>query len=284
MMLNIYDLEKLVTFAKCGTLSKAAEELLTSQPALSRSMKAMEDELGVKLFERKKNQMTFNETGLLAVELAKRVLSDEEEMERRIIAFDRSLRTISIGYCSPVVQSCFNDIMNRVFDQMTITSEMKDDSDFLRYLENGTYNLAVTHRKPDDPKFYSQKCGHEELYISLPLSSDLTFYSEITFEDINGISILLLQNIGYWGTLVKEKLPDSKFLVQSQQDTFEQLISLSDIAVFSSSYFKGTNNPGRITLPIKDKEAKTDYYLVCLNKERQKYDSLFRQIKENTIR
>ena len=33
IMIEIYLLEQLAAFAKCGTLSKAAEELLISQPA-----------------------------------------------------------------------------------------------------------------------------------------------------------------------------------------------------------------------------------------------------------
>ena len=40
-MLELYDLEKLVTFKSEGTLVAASEKLLISQPALSRSMRKM---------------------------------------------------------------------------------------------------------------------------------------------------------------------------------------------------------------------------------------------------
>ena len=65
-MLELYDLEKLVAVAKTGTLSAASEELLISQPALSRSMRKLESEMGVELFTRSRNRMQLNENGQLA--------------------------------------------------------------------------------------------------------------------------------------------------------------------------------------------------------------------------
>lgn len=53
-MIEIYLLEQLKAFHDCGTLSAASEQLHLSQPALSRSMKKMEEILGVTLFERQK--------------------------------------------------------------------------------------------------------------------------------------------------------------------------------------------------------------------------------------
>ena len=43
-MIDINLLYELTVFEKCGTLSKAAEELSISQPALSRSMNRLEEE------------------------------------------------------------------------------------------------------------------------------------------------------------------------------------------------------------------------------------------------
>ena len=62
-MLELYDLEKLVAFKTEGTLVAASEKLLISQPALSRSMRKLEDEFGVELFTRSRNRMELNENG-----------------------------------------------------------------------------------------------------------------------------------------------------------------------------------------------------------------------------
>lgn len=54
-MIELYELRQFAAFAGAGTLSGAAEILHLSQPALSRNMKKLEDELGIILFNRKKN-------------------------------------------------------------------------------------------------------------------------------------------------------------------------------------------------------------------------------------
>jgi len=45
-------------------------------------MQKLEDELGVKLFDRQKNKLQLNATGILAAQYAARILSDEAEMEK----------------------------------------------------------------------------------------------------------------------------------------------------------------------------------------------------------
>ncbi len=51
------------TVAKCGTITKAAEELYISQPAVSHAIKQLETQLGVKLFRRTHRGMTLSASG-----------------------------------------------------------------------------------------------------------------------------------------------------------------------------------------------------------------------------
>ena len=58
------DFLKLESFCKtveCGSMSKAAEALYCSQPALSKQIVALEKELGYPLFDRNGKKMTLNE-------------------------------------------------------------------------------------------------------------------------------------------------------------------------------------------------------------------------------
>ena len=79
-MIEFNQLKHLVAIAKNKTISKAAEELLISQPGLTRSMQRLEEDLGLSLFNRKRNKIELNDNGLLAVEFAKKLLDGREEM------------------------------------------------------------------------------------------------------------------------------------------------------------------------------------------------------------
>lgn len=284
-MIEIHLLEILSVFAKEGTLSKASEVLLTSQPALTRSMKKLENELGVSLFNRTKNRMTLNETGKVAAEYADQVLREDRLFEERVKSFDRSLRTLTIGYCAPVPQVILTPIINNIFAGMTISADMRDDSLFINKLFDHSYQLAVVHEKPDDERLYVRKCGHEDLYISLLPSDSLSFYPKIHLSDLDGKSILLLANIGFWMTMVKEETPHAHYLVQIDSSAFNELLTHSAYPCFTSSYFLKRNRvgDGRINVPITDERCHTDYYLVCLKSEYKKFKKLFDRITENTV-
>lgn len=88
--LNLY--KTFYDVAKCGSISKAAQENFTSQPAISKSIKKLEEELETQLFYRNLNGVELTDKGkelLYFVEksfnnlvLAERYLIENENLER----------------------------------------------------------------------------------------------------------------------------------------------------------------------------------------------------------
>ena len=62
-MVNLELYRVFYTVAKCGSLTKAAEELFISQPAVSQEIKQLESQLGGQLFNRTRKGMELSETG-----------------------------------------------------------------------------------------------------------------------------------------------------------------------------------------------------------------------------
>jgi DNA-binding transcriptional LysR family regulator len=72
--MELYQLRTFLTVAEEGHLTRAAEKLFTSQPAVSTHIRALEEELGVKLFERSAKGMTLTTQGNSLREHARRIV------------------------------------------------------------------------------------------------------------------------------------------------------------------------------------------------------------------
>ncbi len=70
--------------AETGSFSKAAELLFVSQPALSQSIKRLEDELGVELFRRENNTVTVTSAGELFLEDGKIIAELNERIKKKM--------------------------------------------------------------------------------------------------------------------------------------------------------------------------------------------------------
>ena len=61
--MNLQQLKTFVRIAELGSLSKASDRMRIAQPALSRQMKLLQEELGVSLFERHRRGMRITQAG-----------------------------------------------------------------------------------------------------------------------------------------------------------------------------------------------------------------------------
>lgn len=78
--MELYQLKTFVAIAQERNLTRAAERVFTSPPAVSAQIKALEDELGVKLFDRTPRGMTLTEAGGRLLEEAERTLASAGRM------------------------------------------------------------------------------------------------------------------------------------------------------------------------------------------------------------
>ncbi len=78
--MDIYQLKTFVTVATEGSITKASELLFLSQPAVSAHIKALEDELGLQLFNRTAKGMSLSTQGAALVSKAEQLLQLQKEL------------------------------------------------------------------------------------------------------------------------------------------------------------------------------------------------------------
>lgn len=84
--MNIQHLLYFKTIAKYENISKAAQELLIAQPALSKILRSLEEEVGVSLFDRVGKKISLNQKGQIFLEHTEKIL---EEYDRMISNLDQ---------------------------------------------------------------------------------------------------------------------------------------------------------------------------------------------------
>lgn len=282
-MLNLLELEQLAAFAEYGTLSKAAEKLNISQPTITRTMQYLEDEFGVPLFERSKNHIALNETGRRAVGYAAQLLKDAEKAVEYVRAFDRSLHTITVSSCAPAPLWRLLPVLSDAFPDMTLSSSIKSNASVLEDVRSGRCLLAVLPGMPEEGSIPETYCCRpfmkENLAVCVPPDHMIAGYKEVSFEVLNGYNFLLGTRLGFWDDMCREKMPASRFLVQTDQFTMEELIRESSLPCFVTDVaeYDGEIYGDRIVIPISDQAAKITFHIVYDGTEK-KYAPAFAQL------
>lgn len=260
-MFELSQLEQLLAFARYGTLSAAAEHLHLSQPALSRSMRRLEEDLSVPLFTHAKNKIAFNENGELAVKYAEQIVREAREMKTNLLAAERARHTIFVGSCAPAPLWTLLPNLSALYPDMTITSEIRGLDLLKEKLLDKTYQLIVLPYAIEETGFACQEIGEEHLCFTLPPAHPLAHKTSLHLADLNGETMMLRPNLGFWFDLVKNAMPDTNFLTQDE-DAFDELVRFSVLPTFVTdlSLQRSGAPEGRVIIPIEDEAVNIHYY------------------------
>ncbi len=274
-MFELNQLEQLIAIEQYGTLSSAAEHLNISQPALSRSIQRLEEELGVTLFTRRKNKLEFNEDGQMALSYAKRILDVSHEMQHSLQEAVKARSTISIGSIAPYPMWLLSPQVSRLHPLMSVQSEMRDAEHLEQGLRNDEYQIIITNNPKHDKDIICIDYCEEDLYASLPPAHPLASRHAISLSDLNGQSVLQYSDIGFWSDILKKKLPDSMFLYQTDIDALNELRKSSALPAFVTNLSGNTPaNEHRIMVPLLDDEVNVIFYIKYKKSNRKMFDNI----------
>ena len=154
------------------------------------------------------------------------------------------------------------------------------DARLLEKLDKDEIQLAVLHEPVQDERYFCKMCGKESLLFALPRGHRYARRKSLSFAEMNGENMLLMGDIGFWDFVCTEKMPDSRFLTQSDRFSFNELVQASTLASFTSDlaekYLKVETD--RVYVPISDPSGSVTYYLVCMKAQKREFSALFSAI------
>ena len=274
-MIENYLLEELVAFAENGTLNKAAEKLNLSQPAITRGTKKLETDLGVTLFDRTPNRITLNETGKYAAEQAKKVLATNQNFISQVRNFDNSNKEISIASIAPGPLIVLKNLKQK---NLTIANTLLKNQDLESFLLENQFTCVVSNQPIKNSKIESVYLGMEHLIVQLNEFSDLASKKSVTFKELEGLSFLVLSDIGIWKEIIQDEIPNAKFLYQNAEANYNEIKNYYVFHFFITNITKAnrqwSNNmtSDRIPVEISDKDATQVFYANFLKENKKRLE------------
>lgn len=193
--MEISQLRTLIHVAELGSLSKAADRLRIAQPALSRQVRMLEEELGVRLFSRHGRGMALTDRGREVLAHALRVMAELEEIRARTADAEAPLTgQIAIGM-PPTVADIVSVPLVTAFGRAHPEVGLRLVSAYTGYLfdwlQRGEIDLAILYDPRSARSLRSQPLLLENLFLIGPPEAGFSTVQAIPFARLAGRRLLL---------------------------------------------------------------------------------------------
>ncbi len=251
-MMELDALRQLTAFAELGTQSRVAERFHISTPSVTRAMQQAGAGLRRGAVHQRKEPDRAERDRAGAVDYARRLLDEAEQAVRQVRAFDQRRRTVVVKSCAPAPLWELLPRLNARQPGGMVSSEICGSEEVRCAWEEGACDIAIL----PFPAAGAQPFMRKDLFVCVPPEHELARRKTLTFADINGFNFLLRTQLGFWDALCREKMPASKFLVQTDAAVFDELVRASSLPCFTTDYGQLQGGyPDRVNIPLTDTAA-----------------------------
>lgn len=193
--MELSQLRTVMLVAELGSLSRAADRLCTAQPALSRHVRLLEQELGVSLFDRHGRGMVLTEHGRAVLEHVTRIMHEVDDIKSSVVDQRGSLSgSVSIGLVptvSEIMALPLITALRRAHPNATFRIVSAYSLYLLEWMHGGDLDVAVLY----DPKalrsLKSEPFVEEDLYVVGPSDAGLDHLTPLRLADLANRPLVL---------------------------------------------------------------------------------------------
>ena len=273
--------------AETGSLTRAAERLHISQPAMSAMLKKLEEELGVALFDRSPNRIFLNKTGEIALIHVNTILRDMEQMRADLRSTAQQNLTLSVAFCDPGVRWFSIPRFAVEYPQVQVLDDLYEGDEGVRLLAEHVYDLVVTPAALKDRRIQSQPFLSDQVHLSVPKESTLLSHKTISLREIPAQPLLYPQLGGYFLSQLEQIISKERLPIQLIKNNFnitQHLIRTTNFLATVSTLSMDLRNDGthRALIPMNDPELNVLYYVSFLRSCRNKVAPFLKWAKKCT--
>jgi LysR family transcriptional regulator, hydrogen peroxide-inducible genes activator len=257
--MTLTELRYLVALHETRHFRKAAEDCNVSQPTLSIAIKKLEDELGVSLFERSRQQVTATPIGEKIVNQAKTVLQESQNLMRIAELGKDPLGTVlSVGAIFTVGPYIFPRLVQELqtsAPDMPLYIEESYTASLRRKLNSGELDAIFIALPFNEPDVVSRAIFDEPFVVLMPDNHPLAALEQIDPALLVDHQVLLMGEGHCFRDQVLEACPGLKEAIRSNHDKGQTVLEGSSLETLKYMVASGL---GITVLPAS--AASRDHY------------------------
>ncbi|MBI5853664.1 MAG: hydrogen peroxide-inducible genes activator [Nitrospirae bacterium] len=193
--MTLTELQYVVAVAQEGHFGRAADRVSVTQPALSLAIKKLEDELGVPIFDRRKNQVVLTPLGERIVQQAQRVLEEAEQI--KLLAAQGKNQLIGplrfgvIATVGPYLLPDLVPILHERATQMPLEIEENLTVNLTAMLKSGKLDVIMIALPFEEPGIFTRALYDEPFKAVVPADHPFAKKSRLDSRALSGERVLL---------------------------------------------------------------------------------------------
>jgi LysR family hydrogen peroxide-inducible transcriptional activator len=196
--LKLKDLRYLVAVADARHFGRAAAKCFVSQPTLSAQLRKLEQYLGVQLIERRPRRVTLTEAGEEVALRARTMLETADAIvtlaQTRRDPLAGQLRLALLPTIGPYLLPQVALKIRKALPRLELMLYEYQTESMLERLHNGEIDVGVLALPVHDESLMSRELYQEPFVLALPESHRLAARTQVRIEDLNGETLLLLED------------------------------------------------------------------------------------------
>jgi len=192
--MQLDQLRYFLQIAERGNFTRAAEDLMISQSALSRSMQKLEEDLGQPVFARRARSVSLTDVGTLFQARAQQILSLVEDTKAEITDDGKSGR-VRIGAIPTVAPYFLPEVLRgfaAAFPKATLLVQENTTDRLLKSCNQGEIDLAIVALPVAARYLEVDPLFDEELLLVLPPGHPLAEKPTVRMRDVEPFPFVLL--------------------------------------------------------------------------------------------
>lgn len=264
----------MVTAARLGSFSRAAEELFVTQPTLSQQIHKLEEEIGTPLFFRHSKSVSLTEAGSVFYEYGYRVLNDTDQVLEKMHGY----KTLEHGRIRLGVFWIFTYLnladnlhcFNEDYPGLDLHLQLGSSNALLKQLHRHELDAVICITTPDEESLrenHFRLLHRDVMAVIVHKDNPLSHRDHLTITDMEGQNVIMPASDTPLYDTIQQQLTAGgihfhEVCQSSHNEINAQMVSQNFAVSFSSTAVAEKTNTGQfLTVPLLP-PIQRDVYLV----------------------